>query len=137
MVMFRSTLRFVIALSASVLLPFAAEALSFKVLHIFAQSGDGDTPLVGLLLDASGNLYGTTVFGGAHDRGTLFRIASGGQEEIMYSFGVGTDAAWPDTEPTADAAGNLYGVARAGGQQRSRHRVRMEIERRTHRASQF
>ncbi len=113
--MFRSTLGFALALSAIALLPFDAGASSFKVLHVFSQSGDGNTPLAGLIMDAGGDLYGTTVFGGAHDRGTLFRIAPDGQEEIVYSFGVGDDAAWPDSELTADTAGNLYGASGIGG----------------------
>src|SRR5205085_10627648 len=75
---------------------FQCQRSVLQVLHIFSRSGDGDTSLAGLLLDAAGNLYGTTVFGGAHNHGTLFRIASDGEEAIVYSFGAGTDAAWPD-----------------------------------------
>ena len=43
------------------------------VLHHFS-GGDGNTPL-GLVLDASGNIYGTTSTGGAYDKGVVFKIA--------------------------------------------------------------
>ena len=46
-----------------------------KVLYTFgSQVGDGATPLGGLVLDASGNLYGVTAYGGAYGFGTVFEI---------------------------------------------------------------
>jgi uncharacterized repeat protein (TIGR03803 family) len=52
----------------------------FKTLHTFCSlpgCTDGDTPPYtgGLILDAKGNLYGTTLIGGAHHGGTLFRLS--------------------------------------------------------------
>jgi hypothetical protein len=43
------------------------------VLHDFSGS-DGSTPYNGLIIDALGNLYGTTGFGGALDQGTVFKL---------------------------------------------------------------
>ena len=45
------------------------------VLHRFANSPDGANPFAGLIIDKSGNLYGTTLGGGAYGYGTVFRIA--------------------------------------------------------------
>jgi uncharacterized repeat protein (TIGR03803 family) len=42
-------------------------------LHSFGQSGDGSGPN-GLVLDKTGNLYGTTIGGGAYGYGTVFKV---------------------------------------------------------------
>jgi uncharacterized repeat protein (TIGR03803 family) len=44
------------------------------VLHSLSES-DGKEPLAGLIADASSNLYGTTVTGGAEGLGTIFRLS--------------------------------------------------------------
>jgi len=44
------------------------------VVHSFGNSPDGSTPDAGLIMDASGNLYGTTNAGGAYGYGTVFEI---------------------------------------------------------------
>jgi uncharacterized repeat protein (TIGR03803 family) len=43
------------------------------VLYSFDGSG-GANPRGGLIVDAKGNLYGTTYVGGAHNRGTVFEL---------------------------------------------------------------
>lgn len=53
------------------------------------NSGDGNEPLSALTEDSSGNLYGTTLFGGAHSDGTVFELSSG-TESLLYSFKGGT-----------------------------------------------
>jgi uncharacterized repeat protein (TIGR03803 family) len=45
------------------------------LLHAFTGGVDGATPLGSLIRDAAGNLYGTTVYGGAFGFGTVFKIA--------------------------------------------------------------
>jgi uncharacterized repeat protein (TIGR03803 family) len=90
------------------------------VLYSFgAQSNDGSTPEAGLVMDASGNLYGTTTQGGLHSGGTVFKLvpAESGSwtENILYNFGNGTDGATPVAGVTFDASGNLYGTTSAGG----------------------
>jgi uncharacterized repeat protein (TIGR03803 family) len=52
----------------------APSGYDFKVLHSFTGA-DGDLPLAGLILDAGGNLYGTTNRGGAYLGGVVFRLA--------------------------------------------------------------
>jgi uncharacterized repeat protein (TIGR03803 family) len=49
------------------------------VLHSFGASGDGLQPVGGLVMDKSGNLYGTTIEGGAYSCGgsgcgTVFKV---------------------------------------------------------------
>ncbi len=45
------------------------------VLYNFAGGGDGQNPASGLIFDSSGNLYGTTVNGGAFGGGTAFELS--------------------------------------------------------------
>ncbi len=92
------------------------------VLHSFGPSGsgDGDSPLGGLVADAAGNLYGTTQSGGAHSEGTVFEVTPAGVETVLYSFAslVGAaDGGVPDAGLVMDADGNLYGTTVSGGPQ--------------------
>jgi uncharacterized repeat protein (TIGR03803 family) len=45
-----------------------------KLLNSFGRSKDGQYPYAGVILDAAGNLYGTTSGGGAYGYGTVFEI---------------------------------------------------------------
>lgn len=85
------------------------------VLHRFGDGPDGASPLGGVALDASGNIYGTTWLGGTHGFGTAFRLDSSGNERVLHSFAGGSDGANPLNTPVLDAAGNLYGTTSAGG----------------------
>ena len=93
---------------------------SEKVIHAFGAAGDGSTPYGGLVADHAGNLFGTTVFGGTNNAGTVYEItpARGGKwkERLLYSFTGGADGANPSGTLTLDSAGNLYGTAEDGGQ---------------------
>lgn len=78
---------------------------------------DGAYPEAALILDKSGNLYGTTSAGGANDLGTIFKVAPDGTETILYSFkGSNTDGAYPETDLKTDTSDNLYGTTSQGGQ---------------------
>jgi uncharacterized repeat protein (TIGR03803 family) len=100
---------------------------SEEVLHSFQVNGaDGFFPDAGLAIDAAGNLYGTTFYGGVYGEpacggcgGTSFAMiptqGGGWTETILYSFGNGNDAAIPAASLTIDADGNLYGTTVAGG----------------------
>ncbi len=76
---------------------------------------DGAYPQAGLVADSSGNLYGTTPFGGAANDGVVFKLSSGGTETVLYSFLGGGDGAFPGSSLIADGSGNLYGTTAAGG----------------------
>ncbi|MBZ5572513.1 MAG: hypothetical protein LAO09_11630 [Acidobacteriia bacterium] len=95
---------------------------------IYAFSGpDGLKPQGNLVIDAAGNLYGTTVYGGAHKSGcnglgcgTVFELSppsNGGTwtETVLYSFTGGDDGANPQSGVILDLAGNLYGTTEFGG----------------------
>jgi uncharacterized repeat protein (TIGR03803 family) len=45
------------------------------ILHAFTSGSDGGSPFGGLMMDAAGNLFGTTQVGGANHGGTVFEIA--------------------------------------------------------------
>ena len=99
------------------------------VLYRFHDSGvvDGALPIGGLIFDGAGNLYGTTLFGGAgpctKGCGTVFELSppatAGGPwtETILYSFkGVRErDGNGPYGNVVFDKSGNLYGTTYAGG----------------------
>jgi uncharacterized repeat protein (TIGR03803 family) len=92
----------------------------YSVLYSFAFGGgtDGSVPYGGLLRDATGNLYGTTFYGGggcAFGCGTVFEIDHDNNETILYRFTDGSDGAFPVAGLLRDNAGNLYGTASAGG----------------------
>lgn len=90
-----------------------------RVLHTFGDAADGSASLAGLIFDGAGNLYGTTSYGGVNFFGTVFELSPDGRggwtETILYSFGAGTDAAYPAAGLIRDGAGNLYGTTSYGG----------------------
>jgi len=85
-----------------------------SVLHIFIGP-DGAAPSGGVLLDAAGNLYGTTWAGGAHGNGSIFKLDASGKLTTLYSFTGGTDGGLPFAGLTEDEAGNFYGTTNLGG----------------------
>ena len=90
---------------------------------------DGAAPQAGLIQDAAGNLYGTTVVGGANANsncsngcGTVFKVDNTGHETVLYSFCSITvdgspclDGSGPQAGLIQDAAGNFYGTTKFGG----------------------
>jgi uncharacterized repeat protein (TIGR03803 family) len=89
------------------------------VLYRFTATGaEGNTPVGGLIRDAAGNLYGTTMAGGSYDAGIVFMLDKNGEETVLHSF-TRTDGSQPEGGLIRDAAGNLYGTTYAGGAHRS------------------
>ncbi|HEX3666125.1 MAG TPA: choice-of-anchor tandem repeat GloVer-containing protein [Rhizomicrobium sp.] len=84
------------------------------VLYAFAGGGDGAYPQSTLIADKSGNLYGTTKYGGASDAGSVFELATDNTETTLYSFS-GGDGANPQAGLVIDKNNNLYGTTQAGG----------------------
>jgi uncharacterized repeat protein (TIGR03803 family) len=94
----------------------SASRPSFSLLYQFKSGRDGSSPYSGLILDAQGNLYGTTMIDGAYSYGTVFKITPQGKETVLHSFkGTGGDGATPVAPVVMDAAGNLYGTTEYGG----------------------
>jgi uncharacterized repeat protein (TIGR03803 family) len=80
----------------------------------------GTNPVAALTLDASGNLYGTTEYGGIHGNGTVFELTpsrSGEWTETLLHVFLRdpSDGAGPESAVTFDSAGNLYGTTFLGG----------------------
>jgi len=85
------------------------------VLHGFVSgTTDGQLPIARLLLDAAGNLYGTTCHGGTQGNGTVFKVTPGGTETVMYSFAGTPDGSCPLAGLILHA-GIFYGTTYQGG----------------------
>jgi len=101
-----------------------------KVLHDFKNDGkDGYHPNGGLVIDKSGNIYGTTSQGGAGNCdwggepgcGTVFKLTHGADgewtETVLHRFGNSpNDGALPFAGLVSDANGNMYGTTVEGGE---------------------
>jgi uncharacterized repeat protein (TIGR03803 family) len=90
------------------------------LLHSFAGGTDGVDPYAGLLMDAKGNLYGTTSEGGTSGYGAVFKLTKAGKETVLYSFcpegyPCTDDGASPYAGLVMDAKGNFYGTTGSGG----------------------
>jgi len=93
---------------------------SFNAICNQAGCSDGFQPFAGLIQDAAGNLYGTTLSGGTGiaAAGVVFKLDSTGRETVLYNF-CSLDNCADGSSPYAglvqDAAGNLYGTTNLGG----------------------
>jgi uncharacterized repeat protein (TIGR03803 family) len=96
---------------------------TFKTLHDFKGGGkDGASPQAGLVFDTAGNLYGTTLGGGAYSEGAVFKLTPNGDgtwtESTLYSFCSQPNCAdgyFPRSDLILDHSGNLYGTTVFGG----------------------
>jgi uncharacterized repeat protein (TIGR03803 family) len=94
-----------------------------SILHAFTGGADGAAPYAGVILDATGNLYGTTSSGGSGacpGCGVVFKLAPNPDgtwtESVLHNFTFGgADGRYPAAGLTFDAAGDLYGTTEAGG----------------------
>jgi uncharacterized repeat protein (TIGR03803 family) len=92
----------------------------YRVVYSFNRSGDGNFPYGTPILDAAGNLYGTTTQGGLYGWGTVYELSPTGEghwvETILHNFNNdATEGYYPYSALIFDAAGNLYGTTEAGG----------------------
>jgi len=99
-----------------------------SVLYAFQGAPDGSEPGGNLLFDESGNIYGTTAYGGTGQAckdwntvigcGTVFELSPSQNgtwtESVLYSFQAEPDGALP-AGLTFDTSGVLYGITVAGG----------------------
>jgi uncharacterized repeat protein (TIGR03803 family) len=100
--------------------PNANGSWSEQILHAFSNNGqDGESPRGSLLIDSSGDIYGTTVWGGTYGKGTAFELlpktGGGYAEKIIYSFGDGVTASSPTGNLIFGPTGGLYGTTNLGG----------------------
>lgn len=113
--------------AAVLLVPLGgARAGGFHVLYNFCRNdscSDGDGPITTLVLDAQGDLYGTTALGGngtycEGDCGTVYKFAPDGTESVLYGFCSQpncADGQLPAGNLLRDSSGNFYGTAMLGG----------------------
>src|SRR5689334_6290984 len=78
------------------------------VLYSFTGGTDGGAPSSDLILDANGNIYGTTLSGGALGQGTAFQLGTDGINGVIHYFGARKDGDSPAAALAWDASGNLY-----------------------------
>lgn len=106
----------------------APETRREHVVHAFQSEhgSDGGLPNAGLISDREGNLFGTTLAGGAFGTGTVYEFTRDTsaplsrhrwKEHVLYSFGrdSGRDGTFPSGALVQDDDGNLYGTTAAGG----------------------
>jgi uncharacterized repeat protein (TIGR03803 family) len=87
---------------------------SYSILHSF-QGGESN-PYAPLTSDGRGNLYGTTINGGAADYGTVFTVrADGTGFQRLHTFTNANDGFSPVASLILDGAGNLFGITAQGG----------------------
>jgi len=84
------------------------------ILYNFTGGADGQFPNSQLIFDKDGNLYGTTVEGGASGQGTVYRLTPDGTESVLYSFSGGSDGGLP-VGGVLLKRGRLYGATSQGG----------------------
>ena len=92
----------------------------FAVLHSFAGRAEGVHPSAGVIVDAAGNLYGTSNQGGTGTCnypgcGVVYRLDPAGNYTVLYSFTGGANGYDPVAGVVRDSAGNLYGTTQGGG----------------------
>jgi uncharacterized repeat protein (TIGR03803 family) len=98
-----------------------SSAGTFTTLHIFDGSpSDGAIPSP-LVLDTSGNVYGTTQVGGKFSAsncssppsgcGTVFKLDPSGKETILHNFTGLKDGQTPTAPVILDKRGNVFGIA--------------------------
>jgi uncharacterized repeat protein (TIGR03803 family) len=90
------------------------------VLYSFTGGADGANPVSKVSFDTAGNLYGTTSAGGAYGGGTVFEIVKGGSEQVLHSFGNGSDgsnvvAGATILENASERVTAIFGTTASGG----------------------
>ena len=109
-----AALAFVVVLGRVLVMTPSAEAhadATFTLLYSFQGASDGANPYDGVVLDAAGNLYGTTKYGGypcipSVGCGTVFKLDTTGTKAVLYAFrGQPLDGNYPQARLLRDAAG--------------------------------
>lgn len=95
------------------------------VLYNFTGGADGSSPESPVIMDSAGNIYGTTIYGGAPgcytgaSCGVVFELSPAGgswTETVLYAFpNDEAEGFWPVGGLIMDSAGNLYGTTTFGG----------------------
>ena len=98
--------------------PSSSGSWTETALYSFNGGPDGSFPIGGVTMDAAGNLFGTTSYGGSPNYGTVFKLTpeSGAwKETLLHAFTGGSDGGFPYAGVTLDSRGNVYGTTESGG----------------------
>lgn len=93
----------------------------YKLLYSFAGPNNDRFvvgPVGNLVMDAAGNLYGTTISDGASGHGAVFRLTpsiGSWTYTSLHDFTGGSDGSYPYSNLVFGADGNIYGTASGGG----------------------
>jgi uncharacterized repeat protein (TIGR03803 family) len=103
-------------------LTLSGNGWSHAVIYSFTSGTDGGEPYKGVTVDASGNLYGTTVSGGSGSCeggcGVAYKVTNSGGTwtySVIHAFTGGNDGSGPGARVTLDGQGNVYGMTPTGG----------------------
>ena len=114
----RVTVRGCAAFLLCTMMPYAGRAQTLTTLVNF-NGTNGASPLFAPLVQGTdGNLYGTAQAGGAHRKGTVFKITPTGTLTTLYSFCAQSrcaDGAVPYSGLVLGTDGNFYGTTESGG----------------------
>jgi len=89
-----------------------------EVLYSFTNGTEGGEPWAGMVMDTSGSLYGTTLYGGLYTYGVVFKLRRAKRqwrETILCDFTGNADGGAPYSGVAFDNHGNLYGTTNLGG----------------------
>jgi len=94
---------------------FRINRSGFSIVYRFRGSPDGAYPDANVVTDPTGNVYGTTEYGGSTECaplgcGTVFKLDGTGKESVLHTFHMATDGGAPLDPLVRDRAGNLYGT---------------------------
>jgi uncharacterized repeat protein (TIGR03803 family) len=109
----RTTLLTIVVFLITVFAASSARAQNFTVLYTFTGAGDGAYP-GDVVLDAQGNLYGSTYRGGSFGYGVVFKLSPEEKQTVIHNF-AGGDGLGGGGNLLRDSAGNFYGTTSEGG----------------------
>ncbi len=94
---------------------------NFNLIYSFTGPANGQLvvgPVGNLVMDAAGNLYGTTIADGAFGYGAVFKLTNsseGWTYTSLHDFTGGSDGSYPYSNLIFDSNGNIFGTASSGG----------------------
>jgi uncharacterized repeat protein (TIGR03803 family) len=86
-----------------------------NVIYRFTSGNDGGAVWGGVILDAKGDLYGTTAAGGFYNYGTAYKLTPSGKLTVLYAFADASDGGSPYNGLVEDTLGNFYSTTAYGG----------------------
>jgi uncharacterized repeat protein (TIGR03803 family) len=87
-----------------------ASARTFKSLYTFKGGADGINPVGPLVMDAKGNLYGVTTYGGSENAGIVFELSPPASGQMKWAETIIAQTGYPLAGLIIDKNGALCGV---------------------------